>query len=92
MSQDGTADWLVSEDELTHLTTLFIRFEGALDPRDLNSREAESDFYSILDRLFREKVKSSEKYSSVTEQLFISHARHLCRLRATRIVKEFPCP
>jgi hypothetical protein len=91
MSQDPAADWLISEDELTHLTTLFIRFEGALDPRALDSREAESDFYSILEIIFREKVKPTEKYSSVTEQQFISHARYLCRLRANKVVKEFPC-
>jgi hypothetical protein len=89
MRDDAPADGTVSADELTRLTALFIQFEGAADPTSRECREAESDFNSLIEQLFREKVEP--KYQSVTLHQFRRFARNQCRLRASRGSSEFPC-
>ena len=90
MPEDPSADGLISEDELKRLTELFIQFEGATDPRSRKCREAEVDFDELIDRLFTEKVEQAFKL--INRFQFKSFARHICRERASKIVKQFPCP
>ena len=89
MSQDAATAWVVSEDELNHLTDLFREFEGATDPRSIKCREAEVEFNSFIDRLYREKVEP--RFKSITVSRFRSFARNECRLRLSRQSPPFPC-
>lgn len=82
MCQEPSPDWIVSDDELTRLTDLFIRFEGASDPRSINCREAESEFNASIERLYLEKV--APKFQSLTLAHFRCYARYQCRLRASK--------
>src|SRR5438132_10528027 len=79
MGENSPSDWAVSEEELATLTELFVRFEGASDPRCLPAREAEAQFNALLEQIYVEKV--APRFSSITRSQFRSYARLQCRLR-----------
>lgn len=89
MLQADPSEWTVFEDELTHLTRLFIQFEGASDPRSLKCREADVEFNAWIDTTYREKV--APKYSLLTLSQFRSFTRNQWRLRASKQGPPFPC-
>ena len=89
MRDDAPAEWAVSPAELTRLTGLFIQFEGAADPTSRECREAESEFNSLLEQLFREKVEP--KFQSLTLHQFRRFARNECRKRASKEGGNYPC-
>lgn len=89
MCQADPSEWDVSEEELAHLTRLFIQFEGASDPRSVACREAEVEFNGWIDTTYREKV--APKYNSLTLSQFQSFTRNQCRLRASKLGPPFPC-
>lgn len=90
MPEQPDSGGAISEDELKRLTDLFIQFEGASDPRSIECREAEAEFDSLLDLLYREKVEP--KFKSLDRLLFRSHTRRLCRTRADHLIQKFHCP
>jgi hypothetical protein len=89
MCQDSSSGPIVSEDELVRLTELFMQFEGAGDPLSIQCREAESDFNSLLQLIYSEKVEPA--IPSVTFSQFRSHTRRICRMRIVKEGPEFPC-
>ena len=89
MCQDANPGGIVSEDELVRLTDLFRQFEGASDPMSIRCREAESDFNSLLQKIYSEKVESA--FQSLTFSQFRSFARRKCRIRVVKDGPEFPC-
>ena len=89
MHDDAPAEWTVSPDELSRLTGLFIQFEGAADPTSRECREAESEFNSLVERLFQEKVEPN--FQSLTLHHFRRFARNECRKRASKESGNYPC-
>jgi len=88
MCEDPGAGGTLSADELASLTRLFRQFEGASDPLAIQCREAESEFTSLLERLYTEKVKPN--FESVSLHQFRSYARNYCRLRVSKEGPPFP--
>jgi hypothetical protein len=88
MGQDPAPEWVVSEDDLSGLAELFRQFEGADDPLSVACREAESEFNSLAERIFTEKVKPA--FASITISQFRSYARNYCRLRIAKQDRQFP--
>jgi hypothetical protein len=89
MCQDPAAGGTLSADELNHLAELFRQFEGAGDPLSMPCREAESEFNSFLEQIYRDKIASMS--ASVTLPQFRSYARNYCRQRISREGPPFPC-
>ncbi len=89
MPEDSGSEWTVSDDELTRLAELFCQFEGASDPRALKCREAEAEFNSLLDSLYRTKV--SPHFRSLTFHQFRRFVRNQCRVRLAKTLPPFPC-
>ena len=90
MPEEPASEWTISEDELKHLTELFIQFDGAPDPMSVKCREVEIQFNSLIDKLFQEKVEPH--FESITRHEIRHHTRYRCRQRAIRSTREFPCP
>jgi hypothetical protein len=89
MCSDPSPEGTVSADELNRLAELFRQFEGAADPLSVPCREAESEFNSLVEKIYREKVEPA--FQSVTLSKFRSHTRNYCRLRISRDGPPFPC-
>ena len=89
MCPDPAPEWTVSADELKRLAELFRQFEGAADPLSVSCREAESEFNSLVEKIYRDKVAPA--FASVTLSKFRSFTRNQCRLRISREGPPFPC-
>jgi hypothetical protein len=89
MHEDTSSGGVVSEDELVRLTELFVKFEGATDPLSNHCRESESEFNSLIETIYLEKVRLA--VSSITFSQFRSYTRNICRIRASKQVPPFPC-
>ena len=91
MSQDESSSaGVVSEDELSRLTNLFVLFEGAPDPLSRECREAQSEFDSLVNKLYEEKVKPN--FKSIQHFHFRKAVRYRCRLRASKAASISHCP
>lgn len=86
--QSGGPEWAVSADELERLTALFIQFNGALDPRAIEPREAKIEFRRMLEELHATKV--APRFHSVDFAAFERYARLECRQRACRKTRDYP--
>jgi type IV secretory pathway ATPase VirB11/archaellum biosynthesis ATPase len=89
MCPDPAPEGTVSPDELNRLAELFRQFEGAAAPLSVPCREAESEFNSLVEKIYHEKVAPA--FTSITLLKFRSHTRNLCRLRISREAPPFPC-
>jgi hypothetical protein len=89
MREDAASGGIVSEDELVRLTELFLKFEGATDPLSNRCREAESAFNSLVETIYRQKVKPA--YDSITFSQLRSYVRNVCRIRISKQGPPFPC-
>jgi hypothetical protein len=89
MCSDPTPEGVISAEELNRLVELFQQFEGAANPLSEKCREAEAQFNSLIERLFREKVEP--RFKSLTLPKFRSYARNICRSRISREGPPFPC-
>jgi hypothetical protein len=89
MCSDAAPEGIVSADELNRLPELFRQFEGAADPLSVPCREAESEFNSLVERIYRDKVEPA--FTSITLSKFRSYTRNYCRLRISREGPPFPC-
>ena len=89
MPEDAGSEGTVSDEDLTQLTDLFCQFEGASDPRAIKCREAEAEFNSRLEELYRTKVAS--RFQSISFHQFRSFTRNQCRIRSAKMVPPFPC-
>jgi hypothetical protein len=56
MPENTGAEGTISGEELTQLTDLFRRFEGASDPTAVACREAEAEFNALVSELYEGKV------------------------------------
>ena len=70
MCPDAAPEWTVSADELNRLAELFRQFEGAADPLSVPCREAESEFNSLVERIYHEKVEPA--FTSITLSIYAS--------------------
>ena len=59
MCPDPTTEGTLSPDELNRLVELFRQFEGAGDPLSVPCREAESDFNSLVEQIYQDKIASA---------------------------------
>jgi len=89
MHEDTGSGGIVSEDDLARLTELFIKFEGAADPLSNRCQESESEFNSLVEKLYLEKVKPA--FETITFSKFRSFTRIICRARAFKQGPPFPC-
>jgi len=89
MRQDTSSGGVVSEDELVRLTELFLKFEGATDPLSNRCKESESEFNSLVENIYTEKVKPA--YDSIAFSYFRSYVRNVCRIRISKQGPPFPC-
>ena len=90
MCPDPAPEGIVSDAELKRLAELFRQFEGAAQPLSVPCREAESEFNSLVEKIYHEKVEPA--FTSLTLARFRSFARNCCRLRISREGPPFPCP
>ena len=88
MRQNPDAGGLVSDAEISRLCDLFRQFEGATNPFSEPCRVAESDFNSLIETIFVERVKP--KFDSITLLQFRSYARNVCRARISREGPPYP--
>lgn len=89
MCPDPAPEWTVSADELKRLAELFRQFEGAADPISVACREAESEFNSLVEKIYHERVAPA--FTSITLSKFRSFTRIQCRWRISREGPPFPC-
>ncbi len=87
MCADANADGLISEAELAGLTELFCKFEGALDPRSTEVKEAKLAFDQKTSALYQERAFPVHG-DGLTSTTFYRLIRVQCRLRAS---KRPPC-
>ena len=64
MGQDTSPEGIISADELNRLGGLFRQFEGSAEPLSTHCREIESEFNSLIEPLYVEKVRPH--FQSVT--------------------------
>ena len=89
MCQNANSGWIVSDDELKRLTDLFLQFEGAPDPLSNKCKESESEFNSLVEKIYQEKVRPA--YNTIGFSQFRSFTRNRCRLRLSKEGPPFPC-
>jgi hypothetical protein len=73
MGEEGDSGGLVSKDQLEQLVRLFDRFEYAQDPTSRDAKEAESEYYDLVDAL------NMTVGSSVPPAQFQAFVRRHCR-------------
>jgi hypothetical protein len=86
---DSDTGGIVSEAELTNLTELFRRFEGATDPFSKGCKDAQWEFNEALRSIYMERVKP--KFLNIDFSSFTSMTRRMCRERVSRQGAPFPC-
>jgi hypothetical protein len=59
MPDNESSDGIISKSELEELSSLFDRFEFALDPMSADCKLAESQFQDLVQSLYESKVRSS---------------------------------
>ena len=74
---------LVSLAELTRLSELFLRFEGATTPYAPDAREARAEFDRFVESIYHERVYPVHK-DQITSVTFYSLVRNQCRLLLSR--------
>ena len=76
MANETGSSGHISREQLDQLVALFDRSEYALDPNSRDAKEAESDFNSLLDRLFQEVT---QKGLSLAPTQFRAMVRQRCQ-------------
>ena len=73
----------VSLADLTRLSELFLRFEGASTPYVPEAREARAEFDRLVEKIYIERVYPIHK-DQITSVTFYSLVRNQCRLILSR--------
>jgi hypothetical protein len=79
----------VSLEELDQLIDLYILSEGAPDPCSVATKEAEQEFDSLIERIYREKALPQDP--SMTLPDFRKLVRKVCRGFVFRQKRKYPC-
>jgi hypothetical protein len=83
MPEGRNSPELVSIAELTRLSELFLRFEGAATPYAPDAREARAEFDRLVENIYRERVYPVHK-DQITSITFYSLVRNQCRVILSR--------
>lgn len=89
MSEPTDSSGIVSDQELSELTNLFLEFEGAADPLCESAKLAKQRFNNqALDIYFR-KVKPH--FGQIDYFSFMGMLRNTCRIRLNASGTKYPC-
>ena len=90
MGEHGDSGGTISKERLDRFASLFDRFEYAIDPGSRDAKEAESEFSSLLDQIYRIEVEP--KFSSITPAQFKAFVRRRCQALIVEQTKKPASP